>query len=233
MTEEIRIQVSVPTAGMNPSGFTVSLAGLVADFAANKVDTVPEAKITMMLRAIESSNWITNREKLAKQALDEGATHVMFLDDDMKFHPRVLSILLGRRQDIVVTNYLIKTMPPVDFVAVGLDGERVPLREGDTGLLPVLYSGFGVSLFRTEVLRKIPQPWFMPVFNPEKCEYTTEDNPFFARARAAGYTVYLDQDASQLVEHIGRHSWSWRDAKPVQRAESDVSVSHKLHKVAG
>ena len=210
---EIHIHLAVPTAGMVPMPFAYSLAGLVANFAANKVPTVPEATIKLSLRIVQSSNWITNREKLAKGAIDEGATHLMFLDDDMTFHPQVLQIMLGRRQDVVVTNYLIKTEPPKDFVAIGMNGERLPTVESSTGIQPIIYSGFGVSLITTEVLKKTPQPWFMPAFNAERCEYTTEDNPFFEKVRNAGFTVYLDHDASKLVGHIGNATWYWNEVK--------------------
>lgn len=208
---DIKLIIGVPTAGTVPMAFAYSLAGMIARVGAMRVPTMPEASIEIKMDVVESSNWITNREQLARRAVDTGATHLMFLDDDMSFDPRVLEIMLGRRQPIVVTNYLIKTWPPTDFVAVSLDGKnRVKTTEETTGLLPIAYSGFGVSIIETKVFKDIPQPWFMPVFMPERSDYTTEDNPFFAKAREAGYNVYLDQDASKLVTHLGRHAWNWR-----------------------
>jgi len=210
---DIKIGIAIPTAGTVRMGFAASLVGMVAKFAAGGVPTVPEAKISLALHVLESSNWITNREKLARASVDDGETHLLFLDDDMTFDPRVLEILLGRRQEIVTTNYLIKTDPPTDFVAVSLDGQRVMTKAESTGIMPVAYSGFGVSLIEVEVFRKTPQPWFMPDFNAEKSEYTTEDNPFFRRAREAGFTVYVDHDASKLVSHMGIKSWNWSEVK--------------------
>ena len=210
---DIKIGIAIPTAGTVRMGFAASLVGMVAKFAAGGVPTVPEAKISLALHVLESSNWITNREKLARASVDDGETHLLFLDDDMTFDPRVLEILLGRRQAIVTTNYLIKTDPPTDFVAVSLDGQRVMTKAESTGIMPVAYSGFGVSLIEVEVFRKTPQPWFMPDFNAEKSEYTTEDNPFFRRAREAGFTVYVDHDASKLVSHMGIKSWNWSEVK--------------------
>jgi hypothetical protein len=210
---DLRVMVAIPTAGRVPIAFASSLAGMVARMATARCPTVPDKSITMSLRVLESSNWITNREKLARQAVDEGYTHLMFLDDDMAFAPEVFEILLGRRHDIVVTNYLIKTEPAGDFVAVNEAGQRVPTKHESTGLQEIAYSGFGVSLIATEVFRKTPQPWFIPEFNSEKSEYTTEDNPFFARARKAGFRVYLDHDASKLVGHHGNKQWRWDEVK--------------------
>lgn len=210
---DIRLMVAIPTAGMVPIGFANSLAGMVARFASARVPTIPEKTITMSLRVLQSSNWITNREKLARAAVDEDFTHLMFLDDDMNFAPEVLEVLLGRRQDIVVTNYLIKCEPPVDFVAVDLQGMRVQTTQQSTGLQEIMYSGFGASIISTEVFRRVGQPWFLPYFNAEKSEYTTEDNPFFERARNAGFKVHLDHDASKLLGHIGQKQWIWNEVK--------------------
>lgn len=195
--------------------FAASLVGMVAKFSAGGVPTVPEAKISLSIHALESSNWITNRERLVRDSINAGETHLMFLDDDMEFDPRILDVLLGRRQQIVVTNYLIKTEPAAsaEFVAVGLDGKRLPTRESSVGIEPILYSGFGVSVFDLDVFKRTPQPWFMPDFVPESGEYTTEDNPFFRRARESGFTVYLDHDASKMVSHIGAKSWNWSEVK--------------------
>ena len=208
---DIKIGVAIPTAGTVHINFAASLVGMVAKFAAGGVPTVPEAKITIALHVLQSSNWITNREKLAKAAINDGETHLMFLDDDMTFDPRVLEIMLGRRQAIVTTNYLIKTDPARDFVAVSLDGRRIPTKAESTGIGPIAYSGFGVSLIETEVFKKTAQPWFMPDFNAEKSEYTTEDNPIFRRAREAGFAVYVDHDASKLVSHLGARLWNWSE----------------------
>lgn len=212
----IKIAVAIPTAGSVRMSFAYSLCGLVASFAGRKIPTVPEAEITMHLTVLESSNWITNREKLARMAIEAEDTHLMFLDDDMIFEPQVLDILLGRRQPIVATNYLIKTEPAhsAEFVAVGMSGHRLPITEASVGIEPILYSGFGVSLIEVDVFKRTPQPWFLPDFSDKNGgEYTTEDNPFFRRAREAGFPVYLDHDASKLVSHVGSKVWNWREVK--------------------
>jgi len=210
---EIKVAVCVPTAGTVRMSFAHSLCGMLTYIAAKGVPTISDASVSLSLKVMESSNWITNREKLGRMALDCGDTHLMFLDDDMVFEPQMLEIMLGRRQPIVVTNYLIKTEPAKDFVAVSLDGQRVPTKQDSTGLVPLSYSGFGVSLITTDVFHRIPQPWFLPDFNAETGDYTTEDNPFFRKAREAGFDVYLDQEASKLVSHVGSKTWNYKEVK--------------------
>lgn len=208
---DIRLIIAVPTAGTCRMGFCYSVAGLIACVAARGIPSRPEASIDIKMDVVESSNWITNREQLVRRAIDGNMTHLMFLDDDMTFEPDVLNVMLGRRQPVVVTNYLIKTEECDSFVAVGLDGKRVATTETKTGMEPIAYSGFGVSLFELDVFRKIPQPWFLPEFIAESSSYTTEDNPCYAKIRDAGYPVYLDHDASKMVAHVGNAAWAWRD----------------------
>jgi len=161
----------------------------------------------------ESSCIHTNREMIVKRAVEGDSTHFLFVDDDMTFQPWILDILFSRYQPVVVTNYLIKSDDP-EFVAVGLDGKRIPTREQDTGIVPIAYSGFGVSLFEVDVWRKTPQPWFLPKFQREESNYSTEDSPCFERIREMGIPIYLDHDASKLVGHVGLKEWSWREWKP-------------------
>ena len=210
MSDKIDLVIAIPTAGMVRMSFAYSLAGLISATAARGMPTRPEATLTVCMDIVESSVIHTNREQLVKRAIDAGKSHLMFLDDDMTFEPQVLEIMLGRRQSVVCTNYLIKTATP-EFVAVGLDGKRVPTREESTGLQPIAYSGFGCSLFELDVFKKTPQPWFLPKFIPESSSYTTEDNPCYERIREAGFPVYLDHDASKLLSHIGSRAWNWKE----------------------
>lgn len=207
---DIRLTIGVPTTGVCPMGFAYSLAGMFSFIAAKGLPSVPEATIDARLDVVESSTIHTNREQLVHRAIEADRTHLLFLDHDMAFEPNILDLMLGRRQEIVCVNYLIKTEGRV-FVAVGLNGSRVETNVSSTGLLPIAYSGFGVSLFDLRVFRRTPQPWFQPEFVPETNSYTTEDNPCYRRLREAGAVVYLDQDASKLVSHIGAKAWSWKE----------------------
>ena len=208
----MKIQCAIPTAGTVTMKFAHSLIRLYSDFILNQID--PEIHATMRLDVCESSNWITNREKLVARAIADDFTHVFFLDDDMVFSPEVLKMLVKRDKDIVVTNYLLKTEPvhEAKFCAVGMDWEtKVPTKEESTGLEKVAFAGFGCSLISTEVFKKVPQPWFQPYFVPDKNEYSTEDVAFFHRCEEQGIDVWLDHDTSKLLSHTGRKDWNWRE----------------------
>jgi hypothetical protein len=213
MSTKLDIVIAVPTAGTVPMKFAHSLAGLMAFVCQNGIRTMPEITHTMVsMDILQSSNWITNREQLSHRAIEAGRTHMMFLDDDMEFEPQVLEILLGRRQPIVVTNYLTKTDNP-EFMAVDMNGQRIATTESATGIRPVDFAGFGVSVIDMAVFRAMESPRFQPFYDPEAKAYSTEDVPFFRKARELGFQTYLDHDASKLIKHVGQHTWRWDAVK--------------------
>ena len=205
MTIDTRITVAIPSAGRVSTNFMYSMISLMSYLQANGV---PGFNIDVKLDIVQSSVIYGNRQKLVSRAIDSGQTHIMFIDDDMIFQPQVFGMLLQRQLPVVVTNYLIKVDEP-KFVAISLDGNRVPTTVESTGCENVMFSGFGVSLFQTDVFKAIPKPWFMPLYNEEEDHFTPEDEPLFEKIRAAGYDVWLDHDASKLVAHEGIKMWRW------------------------
>lgn len=215
----MKLIIGIPTAGQNATGFAYSLAGMISCVAAKSLPSLPEQTVEVSIDIQESSVIHANREAIVMRALERKATHLLFLDNDLVFEPTILDVMAGRRQAMVVTNYRIKS-DGRDFVAVGKNGQRIETNESSTGLVPITYSGFGVSLFDLErTFAKTPQPWFMPLWNDKTKSYSTEDLPCFQRiAEATGEEVYLDQDASKLVTgHVGLFGWSWKDPARVDQ----------------
>lgn len=225
---EIKLVIAIPSSGTNPFAFTISLASLTA-YLAGGIRSRPGVEFDVILDGQTSSTIHANREKLVERAIEGGRTHLLFLDHDMRFDPRAVDLLFSRRHPAVATNYLIKRQPPEtpDFVAVSLDGRRVATTPEKTGIQEVAYTGFGVSLFEVEAVKKLPRPWFCPRFCQDGFgagHYTTEDNPFYEALRTAGYTCYVDHDASKLVGHVGDYEWRWDRDWQKQVYSVDTSV---------
>lgn len=206
----IRLTVAIPTTGTVKMGFTYSLVGMFSFMASRGIPSLPEQTLDVTMDVNESSSIHTNRELLVRRAIDTNRTHLLFVDDDMVFEPNCIDMLFRWRQPVVATNYAIKTSP-ISFVAVGLDGNRIATTQYSQGLVPVAYTGFGLSLFAIDVFRHIPQPWFQPEFCQAEGIYTTEDNPCYRKIRESGVPVYIDQEASRLVKHIGLKSYTWQE----------------------
>ena len=226
MANEIKVAVCVPTSGQVKAWFAHSLAALMA--YGNSLAQRPEAEAILLTLFMQETSVIhANRETLAKQALDWGATHVLFLDDDMVFDPRVLTIMLGRRHPMVACNYP-KRGWPITFTAVRPDGKsHLTTREESTGLEEAAYAGFGVSLIERRVFEQTPKPWFLPLYLQDAEMYTTEDNPFCARIKAAGFATLVDHDASKMIGHVGMHTFDWKQWRPPEPKPSAEIVNLK------
>jgi hypothetical protein len=208
---EIRVAICVPTSGIVKGWFEYSLASLIAHCGANARLAPEVSSFSTSLFQQETSVIHANRESLVKQGLEWGATHIMFLDDDMVFPASALDHLLSRRQPFVAANYPKKQFP-ITFTAVRLDGKGPCITDKNSfGLEEVNYTGFGVSLIERSVFEQTPKPWFLPVYVPEHDMYTTEDNPFCQRIRAQGFKVFVDHDLSRQIGHIGHHCYRWSD----------------------
>lgn len=215
MFDRIKIGICIPTAGLLRAEMVASLYKVIR--LLDQKTLWPEAKEqSHMFFCRVGSGISTNREAMVKKAIDNDCTHVLFIDDDMTFEARAVELMARRRQKIVGCNYR-RRLPPADFTALHLAEPRgsrgwVKTEKDSTGLEPVDYMGFGLSLIETEVFKKTPLPWFLNAY--KEGVYTTEDLPFFYHAREAGFIAYVDQDASKYVGHVGSCDYRWHTEYP-------------------
>ena len=212
MSDDIRLSVCIPSSGQCRTQFAVSLAGLTG--AAHSIKWWPTvSSFEMSFFVHESSVIHGNREALVHSALDWNATHLLFIDDDMDFPVAAVQSLFSRRQPIVITNYPKRVLPP-EPTAVSIDAKRHVITDANsTGIEEAYYGGFGLSLFEMQVFKKTKRPWFLPRWDERTKGYTTEDLPFFERARKAGFRCWVDHDASKMIRHIGVIPIQWPQAE--------------------
>ena len=86
----------------------------------------------------------------AKFLLQEGATHLMFIDADIGWEPWHLLVLLNRDVDVIGGLYPMKTMP-IKWVVNGFEGAE----EGSDGLQEVSKAGTGFLLMKKHVFEKL------------------------------------------------------------------------------
>lgn len=147
------------------------------------------------------------RESLADAVLEDGtATHILWLDTDMRFPKDALERLLKHEVPMVCASYTERNPPfrPVAFKSHEDWNERVWPEPESTGLLPIAGCGFGVMLIETDVLRKMPKPRFAVGYNRATGGFLGEDIFFCIEAAKAGVQLMLDQDLTKEVYHIGR-----------------------------
>lgn len=142
------------------------------------------------------------RNLMIQQALDFGATHILFIDDDIAFLPDLFEKLIAHDKDIVSALYLMRNYPhkPIIFDTV-LEDARCKwryLKDGDKGLIEVVGMGLGACLIKTDVFKNMEKPWIR-LGELDKDNWN-DDIGFFHRARAAGYKLYCDLDT--VVGHM-------------------------------
>lgn len=197
------IGILVPTRDFVNSGFAFDLARLVGF-------TVGTTHNKVVIYTSSGTLLSSQRQDLARDAVDAGCTHTLWLDSDMRFPKDALVRLLSHDEDIVCANYA-KRRFPTEPIAVrknqlGDDAEhvdRVYTEPDSTGLVEVDYCGMGVMLVKADVYKKMEFPWFAIPWVPAAEDYIGEDVWFCRRAYENGSKTMVDQDLSKEVHHIG------------------------------
>lgn len=147
---------------------------------------------------------VNQRRDLAEQGLQAGATHVLYIDSDMRFPKDALDRLLAHDKPIVAANYATRRFP-IHSVAFANDEtfETVTTEPDSTGLQSVAAVGMGMFLVKREVFEKLPAPWFMIGYQPKTGAYSGEDIYFCRKARQQGFEVLIDHDLSKEIKHTG------------------------------
>jgi hypothetical protein len=203
------VAICVPARDMVSAGFAFDLARLVG-----------AADCDVSLLTSMGTLIVNQRTDLAKDAIKMGASHILYLDSDMRFPKDTLARLLAHDQGIVAANYATRKFPiqPVTF-ATDTDNTRVYTNPESTGLESVAAAGMGVMLVKTEVFDKIGLPYFMIGYSPKNQDYTGEDIFFCRKARQAGFEVFIDHDLSKEIKHTGSldfqhdHIWATQGAE--------------------
>jgi hypothetical protein len=167
---------------------------------------------------VEASTYIhKGRNNLVAAALKAGVTHVLFLDDDMRFPKDTLGRLLAHRVPVVGANYVTRGVD-VDLgrprpLAVKDGGKLVYTREDSTGLEEVEGLGTGVMLIEASQFAKVSFPWFETYYDKQG-RHHGEDYDFCAKVRKAGGRVFVDHDLSKAVRHVGEFEYNYQMALP-------------------
>lgn len=180
--------ISTPTRADITAGCTADLIGLIRQYSSSQVRFIAPLGI-----------YIQNlRQYSASLAQQVGASHILFIDSDMRFPKDSLDRLRAWDVDVVGANSKQRTKP--HWWNARVNG--VPLSSvGRTGLQVVESVGFGLMLIRLSVLDRLPRPWFDTPYDGEN--HIGEDKFFCQQATKAGIKVFVDHDLSQEVEHKG------------------------------
>ena len=145
----------------------------------------------------ESSILHYNREHICQQAIEGGASHVLFIDSDMQFEWDAAEKLLKHNKDIIGVPYNMRELPLKTTMKIHAEDGIIQEAHGDLMKIAAVATGF--MLIKTSVFPKLTKPWFFWEFDGE---VRMGEDVFFCRnARNAGFEIWAD--LSQKVGHIG------------------------------
>lgn len=195
-----KLAILVPCRDLLHASFSKCLIELVKFNTLQGIDThVVYDSSTVLL---------TQRERLASEALNIGAEYALWLDSDMVFPQTTAVRLLAHNKDVVVGNY-VKRQPPFKGVAYPKiwDWENPLSLAPQPDLVPIEGIGMGCFLMKTSILEEIDKPWFEFGWTPESNDWLGEDMIFCQKIAEAGHEILVDTQLSLELRHLG--TWAF------------------------
>lgn len=197
-TPRIKVAICLPCQDTVNAGFALDLARLVRRLTEEHCEhTIIQNRGTIIPQ---------QRATLVQHATTYGASHVLWLDSDMRFPCDTAARLLAHGEPIVAANYSTRRAPILPTAEHREHGSLFTTPESE-GLVEVSHVGMGVMLVEMRVYSTIKEPWFALGFNPVDKQYVGEDFFFLRRARESGFVTLIDQELSKEVRHVGEMEW--------------------------
>lgn len=143
------------------------------------------------LASTRGYNTAENRNYIASYAYKTCCTHWMMVDDDMIYEPNTINKLVAHDLDIVGGMYKTK-YEKQEYV---LEGEIKDELFECKGI------GGGLLLIKTDVFKKVPQPWFGYKWFDNGMVKMSNDWYFCEKAIKHNYKVWCDPDVR--ADHLG------------------------------
>jgi len=157
----------------------------------------------------------TSRALVIEHARSINATHIIWVDSDMKFPEYSFLKLLEHNLDFVGVNYSTR-ISPHRFTAAKLNNPEqneymffpVATNDKSSGLEKVDGIGFGLCLTKVDLFDKIQKPYFRHEYVESRQGYRGEDYQFCIDI--SPFTeIYIDHDLSREVKHIGNIEYNY------------------------
>lgn len=190
-----KLLIAIPCYDVMRAEFVRSLVGLMGKLTKDNVWY--EVKI------ISGTVVHTARDNLAKHAVNNGFSHVLWLDDDMVFEDSILEDLTisGKTDQIICGHFVSRHNPYLPTIFKRLDPQADRFDEdhipGDT--FRICACGFACVLTPVKALGDVLNNNHGKCFLPT--DKASEDLAFCQRASGLGYEIWCEPTAR--VGHVG------------------------------
>jgi hypothetical protein len=199
-TKKGKLAVLIPCRDTLHSAHALCLAEMIKLNTMNDIDTHVFMDASTIL--------LTQRERLATEAVNLGAEYLLWLDSDITFPATTAMRLMAHDEPIVACNYIRRQLPAkgVAYEVIGDWNNPLPF-DIYNHLVEVQGVGMGCMLMRTEIFSQIPKPWFEFGWSPDSNDHLGEDMILCQKMAATGYSVKIDSQLSQELRHLG--TWAF------------------------
>lgn len=199
-TKTNKLAVLIPCRDTLYSAHAMSLAEMVKFNTMNDIDTHVFMDASTIL--------LTQRERLATEAINLGAEYMLWLDSDIVFPASTAVRLLSHDEPVVAANYVRRQRPHkgVAYETIGDWENPLPFEVYDD-LVEVEGIGMGCMLIKTSVFEELSKPWFDFQWSPESNDFLGEDMYLCQKIAAAGHSIKVDTLLSQELRHIGSYGF--------------------------
>lgn len=205
MSRDIRLMIAIPSGGSWQADFAMSMI-FMTNFLASR-GSVRGRQINFRVHNKRGSILATMRQSLVQQAIDGGCTHLLFIDSDQVFPADTFHRLMWHERHVVACNVATKMLPSTSTARLA---DNVPLITTlDTKKLTQVWRvGTGIMLLDLNLFKRegMTAPWFDQRWNED--HYVGEDWGFCEKLEAAGVKIYVDQELSQEIGHIGNLTYT-------------------------
>lgn len=184
--------ICIPAHDTLHTNFALSLANLTSRLTRDNID--------YQLHVFCGSVIAESRTQLANEALEHGATHLLWLDSDMHFPANVVSKFLQHDRDIVAANYSTRYHPYCSVAFLDKNNTEKRL-ETKFGLHRIWAIGMGCMMVKRSVFEQLPKPWFSHEYNRDLDTFSGEDIYFCNQANEHGFEIYVDAEIQ--LAHLG------------------------------
>ena len=196
----MKLLIAVPTTDYVHADFVKSLCDLTSELARKKINYKVE---------IQSGTLVyIARNKLSNKAINEGYTHVLWLDSDMVFNDQVVEDLMFCGKGMVCGAFVSRRPPYGPCVYTSIKKNEIE-KVKDFGTKPFRVDGCGFATVLTtvELLQAVTQK-FGTAFQPT--DYYGEDLAFCWRVGQIGREIWCEPTVrpghiAHVPVHAGDH----------------------------
>jgi hypothetical protein len=216
---KIRLLIGIISARDWKPSFGVAMSRLTARLQTHGINGEP---IGMGLsQMMQVSNMCFMRQQIMEQGIQEGWSHVVFIDDDVTFPPHALDVLLSHDKPFIGINICKKNQ---HCIAPTASRRNEPVTsEGKEGLEEVESTTMALFVSRVEEYRKIQPPYFML----SGSHPATDDNFYHSRIIQAGHKIYIDHTLSNQCGHVGDYIYTFPGSAYHESLQNPVIIKPK------